>query len=418
MDVSRVGTIIQLASKTELDEEIHKNAKGDIDLFKSDWKRYTHFETENMMTSKKVQFGSTCIFEIDNGVGDLISNLMLKIKLPVVPNNTLNNTKEAEYRCWTNKMIYSMIKNITIKHGSNVLLILDANSLLVRSELNVSSSKQKMHDVMYGNHHTIQSMIEYTYMDDVEYYIDIQLMIHNDQSQFFPIINAKNTDSKLMVYVTLREMTKLMLKSVYYNTDLRINDDYSNINNEVEISLMSDYILLSRDEAISLLTSDNDFLLENMILNEFTNIKERNALIEDKFQLTFTHVTKELIIVVTRKDDEDNNIYHEYIEIDNIELYIDGNKLNEEVEKKYPNGQKIFNIHKNKRTPRYNIYTLSFALSPGMFQPTGHLNFSNVNSAFIKIRLKQLEEVIVRVYSVELKIYKINSNGDGKYEVM
>jgi len=411
------GTIIQLKSKSELDEDIDKNAKGTINLFKSEYKTYTHFELENIMTTKKVQLGTTCIFEIDNGEGDLISNIMLKIKLPTIPITVDRISKSTIYRFWTNRIICSMIKTITVKHGNNTLLTLDSDSLFINSELNVSSSKQKMYDVMTGNHHTIQSMIEYSNIDDNEYFLDIPLFKNFDQLQYFPINNARNKDSKLKVYITLKDLTKLMLKSSYYETNLEINDDYSNIDDNVYISLMCNHILLSRNEAVSLLTSNNNFLIENYHLNEFTNFnRDNNKVIETKYQLSLNHPTKQLIVVITRKEDEDNNKYHNYIEIDNIELYIDGKKMNDEIYVKRNNSKKNFNINKNKKSPRYNIYSLSFAFVPGIYQPTGHLNFSKANNIFIKIKLKQYEEVIIRVYSSELNIYKTNSNGEGKYD--
>ena len=274
-------------------------------------------------------------------------------------------------------------------------------------------NKQKLLEDMLGINTTdnistgLKSYIKYFYKKT--YIIPVKLFFENYFNSI-PLITCMYTNIKLIININNT--------SIYKDT-YKIN----NLTNlEITTKLNSDFILVERDERISLCSKKIDNLIErnsyyelvkkidDLLLSNDNIITvnydfELNNLIKEilwTFELTIDNFILTLLKDVSIKNiflnKNNNNTYSKNSEYDfilNTKFYIDGERRdgisNLDIKKRnsYNGITNILNPYKYNTKVKLEKYynTYSFGLEPLLFQPSGAINMSNYKIFRIQIQI-------------------------------
>lgn len=280
-------------------------------------------------------------------------------------------------------------------------------------------NKQKLLNDMLGieeSHYSdyiisgLKPYIKFVYRK--KYIIPIKFFFENYFNSI-PLITCMNTNIKLLVY--LNNNSSIFKNSYVINnlTNILINT-----------SINSDFILVERDERLSLCSKKIDNLIEKNNLYQFVkNINKlminKTSILNVNFDFELNNMVKELIwsfeIIIDNYNisiaenisitnlflNNKNNTTHQNLQnlnrdfILNTKFYFDGLRrdgiefINSNTITSYNKLTTILNPYKYntrvKLDKHYNTY--SFALEPTTFQPSGAINMSNYKTFTIQIQI-------------------------------
>lgn len=383
MKNNRLGTMYQLAATSLMEKNIMENGVGTMKHYKDEYKTIHPYYMENLEmkhnASGVTYYGDTVIYEISNDY-DFLGELYLKIEMSKLHNENF----------YKNNLIYNLINKIVIRHGNNIIYDVPIQYLYIRQLLDLKKSKRLCHDIMSGSFNIDMSMIDHS-KHDQEYYLHIPFWKHGNSKQYFPLLQRNNKNSKLQIVITYNKIPKI-INRIDDQTSLSFNS-----------SLLYDVIYISKEEQLLYRTRALKYIIEQIAFDEF-NIKN----IKEIIQLDFKNPVKELIIIAEKED--------KYIELDNIEIFINGKRQNE-TNNDVVNSRRYYHLTKHLNIPSKYIYTYSFCLLPNDIQPTGTMNFNAIKNNFLKIEYKSANvniNVKLKVFCVSINFYDIDENGFGK----
>ena len=450
-DNNRIATMLQLVSQSLLDVEIKDKAE-DIpeNEFEKDYKQYHFFQYENLehfslsigrfdalnsshtaYTNSLVEFGKKAIYKIPK-TADLIGDIYLKIKLPSLV------THPGYFKMYyVNSIANALIKEITVKHGTDTIYNSTGQFLQILSKYNTNASKQQAVDSMSGTFHTEYSLVgnSNTYN---EYYVCIPFWKTEKSRQFFPTLHGLTVADQLEVQIEFRtlkeivssELTKDDEDTLTNNNDITIqifenveqtgvqvflniqDQDFietSRCDNKFEASLFVDHIYLSKEEKMLFLSKDLEYIIEQNTYEDY--VLDTNGY--SKMLLNFQNPVKELIIVAFPSTDDNKEVNFQFRKLDSFEFYFNGRKRNESRDTTTDANQYL-KLQNHIGIPNQYIYSYSFCLLPYDLQPTGTFNFSENPNNFILVKAKTDIKLTVRVYAIYYNIYEINQQGFGR----
>lgn len=176
---------------------------------------------------------------------------------------------------------------------------------------------------------------------------------------------------------------------------------------EIEsVAFLVDYIFLDTDERRRFAQQSHEYLIEQVQYSGEEKVSNESG----KVNLLFNHPVKELVWVLQRPD-APFGIYDGQMKSSTLLLNATARFANRPAA--YFDRVQPYQHHTNIPTVR-GIYVYSFALRPEDHQPSGSLNFSQMSSAELMVRLGEANTAAkIRVYAVNYNILRVMSGMSG-----
>jgi len=178
-----------------------------------------------------------------------------------------------------------------------------------------------------------------------------------------------------------------------------------------DASLWVDYIYLDTDERRRFAQLSHEYLIEQL---QYTGDEQVNAT-NARIKLNFNHPVKELVWVAkdvehTWDDYSDDNGGNP---MTSALIQLNGQDRFMERTSEYFDLVQPYQHHENipVSSPGINVY--SFALKPEEHQPSGSLNFSRIDTAYLSMKLANNNSRAVKVFAVNYNVLRIMSGMGG-----
>lgn len=392
------GSLMQLVAVGAQDVPLIGNPQ--MTYFKNVFKRYTNFSLESIPLpfNQQVDFGRKVTCLIDRK-GDLVSDMVLEIKLPALP----------EGISWINGIGHHLIQKVELYIGGEIVDTIYGGFLDIHSELTLPESKRSGYYQMVGKYHHFTR-----YSQDNEtktLYIPLPFWFCKNYGQSLPLIALQYHDVKIDVY--LNSFSKMW----YSGTSM------SNKPSEVSITnaqVYCDYIFLDTKERRYFAMNPHSYLIEQHQINSQNPVLYQSPL--SKAELSLNLPVKELYWVYqansasTTNDwsnysytmDNDQNPSKAKEPINTVGLRINGYERFEPREGSYFRLFQPFKHH-TSITNKY-IYSYSFSLHPEKGQPSGAIDFSWINSAFMEFsHLTDILQGNITIYAINYNYLQITN---------
>ena len=182
-----------------------------------------------------------------------------------------------------------------------------------------------------------------------------------------------------------------------------------------DASLWVDYIYLDTDERRRFAQLSHEYLIEQL---QFTGDEQVSAT-STRLKLNFNHPVKELVWVVKKSTNIDWNDFSRGTANPTANpmisalLQLNGQDRFAERPSEYFDTVQPYQHHENipVDTPGINVY--SFALKPEEHQPSGSLNFSRIDTAYLNLKMASADASSVKVFAVNYNVLRIMSGMGG-----
>jgi hypothetical protein len=189
------------------------------------------------------------------------------------------------------------------------------------------------------------------------------------------------------------------------------NSNYSNKPELGDASLWVDYIYLDTDERRRFAQLSHEYLIEQLQFTGDEQLESNNA----RLKLNFNHPVKELVWV-TKADANSwvdfsngsgaNPMTHGLLQLNGQDRFMERTS-------EYFDTVQPYQHHENVpvNSPGINVY--SFALKPEEHQPSGSLNFSRIDTAYLSMKMSSSASSVVKVFAVNYNVLRIMSGMGG-----
>jgi len=405
---------LTLATKSEQDKYLTGNPQ--FTFFKGVYKKHTNFATDyqyvNLIGDTNNSLGKKLYLEVPKN-GDLLYRAYLAIN--VTGSDKLKNVVP---------IAYSLIEYIDLFIGGQRVDRHYGSWLRIWHELNATSEKQLALSEMISIHHNENSKL---------LHIPLRFWFNNNIGSALPLIALQYNDIKLDIKFSDKNIANTYSEYKNGGTTVTVNDTTFNIS---QVQLLCEYIHLDKEERRLFMSNSHEYLVTqvqtslNNPVNLYSNSTDESfEKMVHKTDLRFNHPVKELVwsfqdtnSLVIKKDDylkdyQAKGIFeYNYWNSFNVgkdqligaNLVLNGKDMSEELPAsffrnvqhyQYHSGVRMKSIKNNNDSlerPNDNdidytngtgIYSYSFGLSPEEYQPSGTLNFSNLEMAQLKYRL-------------------------------
>jgi len=199
---------------------------------------------------------------------------------------------------------------------------------------------------------------------------------------------------------------------------------YNNIPTMVTSYLLVDYIYLDNFERTQFLNNNHEYLIQ--VIQTLTE-KTINS-IYNTYKLPLFNSIKLLIWRTLLVSNKLNNNYFDYnntynndlIKNNNNKLIVNNLLVFNSINRMDLNNIKYYTILQYYQNQLINndtgIYLYSFSLNPILLQPSGSMNFSKIDDAYIQLTMNNCvnyqNPILIKAYAIQLNLFKI-SNGIG-----
>jgi hypothetical protein len=390
-------------------QDKHLTGNPQMTYFKSVYKKYSNFakDTKKLSFENKVQFGSEhiCVIPYD---GDLLSDIYLYIELSELISSN-NNENWAGY---INGLGYSIIESVEIQVGGLTIDKLDSNWLDIYNELFDQRS-----DTLIGKFNTDVTLQENNTAQKL--YIPLPFWFSKNSGSSLPLIALRNHEIKIKIkFRNLNEIIKSDINTYSPNTPI------------INANILANFIHLDTEEQTYFTSNPHEYLIEQLqTLSDTSIISTTNI---KKIPLEFSHPIKSIYWVII------NDINHtQNMKTGNNWLsYTSSNSLHSDTfnsAKITINGQdKIISMdstyYRNVLPyetqmyfPRKYIYSYSFSLHPGQYQPSGSINYSRIQkgNSHLEFTFNNTNTIggstngKIRIYGINYNILRIEKGQGG-----
>ncbi len=439
------GGLIQLAAIGA--QDIYLIGNPQVTFFVEVYKRHTNFSIEciEQLFTGNTDFGKVVYCQLDR-IGDLISNIFLYIKLPKI-NKELIKQKIK----WTNSIGHALIKYIDIEIGGTLIDRQYGIWMEIWGELTINKSKEDAYNEMIGKNIDIDTD------NTFDLYIPLNFWFCKNKGLALPLIALQY--QHVVINLGIRELRELCI------TELKLDElDLNKINLKIEeCYLLVNYIFLDDDERRYFSQKTHEYLIEQIQFNAVSlsgskvevcddnfkecipipeidnlkpttnkllqNTKNKNVIREsghfdtNLIDLDFNHPIKELIWViqsslVLEKTNNGGNQWFNFSfnnndPMESAKLILDGVDRMSRRQAKYFRIVEPYQRHTNVPTKNF-IYNYTFGFCPEELQPSGSLNFSQIDSAILDLKIKPgIKNPILQVFATNYNILKIMGGMSG-----
>ncbi len=414
------GGLLVLAAYGAQDKYLTGNPQ--ITFFVGVYKRYTNFsiiQTPQLFNGD-FDFGKKIYCQIER-IGDLVSQMFLKINLPSLEKYKYNdiNDNEIEYY-WINSVGHAIIKVIELEIGGNLIDRQYGVWLEIWSELTVPLNKRDGFFNMIGKS---INPVNFDNNKELSLYIPLQFWFCKNIGLALPLISIQSQEVR--VNLTLRNLNELIISSDGNPITNSPNKDSINI---LSGNLEVDYIFLEEEERKIFAKKDLQYLIkQTQVFAKSLDTQNFNNQIID---FNFNHPISELIWVIQNSSvlipySYGGNEWFNFStqsykngELNGIDPMIDGKILiegNDLIDTKdYKYYRTVVPYQRHTNVPNNFIYIYSFSLHPEEHQPSGTCNFSRIDNSVLQMKLsEELVNPIIQIFAVNYNILNISEGMAG-----
>ena len=404
---------LTLATKSEQDKYLTGNPQ--FTFFKGVYKKHTNFATDyqyvNLIGDTHNSLGKKLYLDLPKN-GDLLYRTYLAIK---VEGNNLSDVVP---------LAYSLIDYIDLFIGGQRIDRHYGSWLRIWHELNVTSEKQLALSDMVGIHSTSNSKL---------LHIPLRFWFNNNIGTALPLLALQYNDVKIDIKFNNPDEVNIYSEYTINNNPYSVQDTTFNIS---QVQVLCEYIHLDREERRLFMSNSHEYLITQVQTSLNNPVNLFKSLSDEKFEkqihktdLRFNHPVKELVwsfqdsngLVFKHNDNIKNyqgkgvlgyNYWNGFNvgsdQLIGANLILNGKEMTEELPAtffrniqnyQYHSGVNIKSIKDSNQSverpyegsKKYEngtgIYSYSFSLAPEDYQPSGSLNFSNLEMAQLKYRL-------------------------------
>ena len=392
------GSLLALVAIGKQDSELIGNPE--ISFFRNVYRHHTHFSIESIPLSfdQGLIFGKKTTLIIPRKA-DLLSKLVLELRLPALGSQDQNIS-------WINGAGHSLIKEVSVEIGGVKIDTQTGEFMDILSQTELNEAKKGGYYQMIAKHEFYN---KYSQTNETILFIPLQFWFCRHISNALPLVALQYHEIKITLQ--LREFNQ----SWYSGSTM--SDIPTSLFN-IDGRLHCDFIFLSNQERRFFATQKQRYLIEQVQMYDGNGIG-RNT-VNDNINIFFNHPIKELFWIYKADAISETNDWLNfsktlnYIEtnekpqeaIKACQWKINGHDLMEEKSGAY---YRLVNPYKYyNRIPDNYIYCHSFSLEPLKYQPTGHLNFSMLNSAVLSLTFTDnIPDGSVTIYGKNYNILEI-----------
>ena len=399
------GGLLQLVAYGA--QDIYLTGNPQITFFKVVYRRHTNFALEAIenVFNGNPRFGSRVTCQISRN-GDLIHRTYLAVKLPALTSGLQ----------WVRSVGLKLVADVWIEIGGQQIDKHYSDWMYIWNELSLPIGKKSGYDAMVGNGYSATPI-----------------------SASLPGVGLVKNSPESWVYVPLEFWfcrnvgLALPLIALQYH-EVKINIDFETFANcnmsgsssapsgDLSASLWVDYIYLDTDERRRFAQLSHEYLIEQL---QFTGDEVVNSA-TGRIKMNFNHPVKELVWVYAMDKNSvakggSSNYWTNYTlgtAVSGTQDAGDDPLVSGNIQL---NGQDRFFVryadyfthvqpyqhHENIPTQTPGIHVYSFALKPEEHQPSGSLNFSRIDTAYLNMTLSSY---ITSSTPGRCKIFAVNYN--------
>ena len=408
--------IIQLVSSLNQKSSDFLIGNPQITFFKSLYKQYSNFyiTTTEQTINGEPNFNKSINCTIDKS-GDLLKSIYLEITLP-----DINKPENVSWYGYTNNIGCNIIKSITLRINDQIIDKLYGESIDIYNNINnIDTSALTLE---YNSEFSLRNISDTIDYNKRHVYIKLPFWFSKSSGVALPICALNNSDIDLDI--EFRKFNEVIKIDNYQNIDnLTIKS-----NSKFDCKIISEYIYLDKNERVFFQKNTHTYLIEQLQFNGEDVLTRFD--INKSIYLNFKNPIKELFWVITSDNNNiDSNLENDYNNFtkyttyysnysdtfDTLTIKLNSMTLLEDQPATYYRLIQSHLYHNNKRNK--HIYSYSFSLNPNDSQPSGALNFSDLNNVLFLFKFKNnnLLEAgcptngIIKIYAYNYNILKFAS---------
>jgi hypothetical protein len=396
--MSTGGATLQLASYGV--QDLYLTGKPQVTQFKSVVKRHTNFSMETVENyfHGKIAPGQKVFCDIQR-CGDLISQVMLRLKLPKLQKE---QGKDGIFTSWVNGIGFAIVEYVEIQIGERVIDKQYGDWMFIWTELSEDDATRGGLASMVGGHTVFN---EATQNGPLDLYVPFYFWFCKDIGSSLPLVALQNQNVRITV--KFRDLDLLWTSNNFEEAKKRIPTDLS----FDRASLLVDYIFLDVDERRYFAQNRHFYLIEQVqIQNESIDVNKN----ENVIYMDFNHPVKEIYWVIQGQKVRRLNQWFNFTDdlsddpvapMRSALIRFNGQKRFEEREERY--FRLVIPWKRHTATPNSFIYVYDFATDPERLQPTGSANFSRIDSASLHLHTEGIGDSQVTIYALNYNIFRI-----------
>jgi hypothetical protein len=390
------GALLELTARGSEDANLIGNPQ--ISFFKKVHKKYTNyskFEVSHHFNGK-LKFGEKIVCKIDKK-GDLLSNMILQIILPDIPNQA-----PTENTTYVDAIGNFMIEEISFKMGGVTIDKLTSDYINIFYNNYYHFSKLSSYNKLIAK--SPSAFTKTSNISNIELIVPLPFWFTKHVSQALPLLCLQYTEITIEVtfkkpnqcYCTFDDGTNSFITPTPPTTDITFT----------ECNLFCDYIYLDTPErGLFLKQPQLTYLIEQTQENRFS-VSAGQTL--GNYELIFNHPVKELIMFYISDSNKEINRWNVYSNNTNIRpIKKIGLKFNG-LDRFEPRLSKYFEYYQpishHPSSSGDNIFYYSFAKNTYDYQPSGTCNFSKLDDVILHFEYNS------NITAGEIVVYALNFN--------
>ena len=408
--------VIQLVSSLNQKSSDFLIGNPQITFFKSLYKQYSNFYITNIEQTidGNINFNRTINCTI-NKSGDLLRNIYLEIILP-----DLDKPSNVAWYGYTNNIGCNIIKSITFKINDQIIDQIYGESIDIYNNINNIDVSNMVNE--YNSDYSIRNTNDNIDLKKRHLYIKLPFWFSKNTGNALPLVSLNN--SNINLDITFRDL-KEVIKTDNYNT---IDNISVKANSIFDCKVFTECIYLDKKEKKFFALQSHNYLIEQLQYNGDDIITHFDT--NKTIYLNFKNPVKELFWIIsvdnnnidTNLQNDCNSVtkytsyYSNYMDtFDTLTIKLNSMNLLEDKLATYYRIVQSNIYHNNMRNK--HIYSYSFSLNPDSYQPSGAMNFSDLNNALFLFKFNENEQVtsgcatngIIKIYAYNYNILKIQS---------
>lgn len=396
------GGILQLVSYGSADIVLTGNPQ--ITYWKQIHKRYTNFAIESVIQTPHatVDFGRRTSITLSR-TADLVHKMYLEVTLPRLPSIETEDTQVTYDYKWVKKIGLALIKSVELeisgqridRHTSDWM---DAWYSLTENDEKSFGLRQMIGD--FDNEE------DYRTNREITLHIPLIFFFNLYHGLSLPLISISFHEVKLnFEFRSLKELVRLP-NEVPSSTPLPVESSST----ALKCDFYGDMIYVDVDERRRFSRMAHEMLIPvvQWLGDEVINNMESPQFVR-KINLNYVHPVKELVWMYLPDAQEEAKDYFNYDDVfEEVGIYLNGHPRFKDRKGSYFRLVQPWQHHSN--VPKSNIYCYSFALHPEDAQPSGSLNFSRIDQAYMQIRLKNTAiKGTLKIFAISYNLLRIKN---------
>jgi hypothetical protein len=422
------GGLLQLVAYGA--QDIYLTGNPQITFFKVVYRRHTNFAMEAIenVFNGSAGFGKRVTCQISRN-GDLIHRMYVQVKMPALVSGTY----------WTYHIGQRVLADVEIEIGGQRIDKHYSYWLYIWNELSLPEGKFPAYRKMIGSTTGAASVVSATPYggttrggNTAQYnlFVPLEFWFNRNVGLALPLIALQYHEVKINIDF------ETLANCVVYNNNTASG---SNPTGDLLSSLWVDYIYLDTDERRRFAQLSHEYLIEQLQFTGDESVSDLTVAKAQRIKMNFNHPVKELIWVAqadARVGAGSNNwtnfatdtsaftntnlagstavvgTLNSVEESASTNIQLNGQDRFYAREGSYFNLVQPYQHHERAgNNPGVNVY--SFALKPEEHQPSGTLNFSRIDTAYLNVKLAAfsgLDPGTGAVNTGKIKVFAVNYN--------